>query len=311
MPLNSDALRSFLAVVDAGGMGAAAELLGQTASGVSRALSRLEEELGVTLLTRTTRRMELTEEGRLFQQKARAIVAALEEAEECMRIRRQQPSGTLRVDASAPVMLHCVVPRMAEFRALYPEIQLELTSNDRIVDLVEHRTDVALRAGALGDSSLHARLLRQSRLHVVASPAYLERQGRPRTVAALDQHALLGFTQPESLNTWPLRHPGGGNYLARPTLAASSGETLRGLALAGAGIACLSEFMLRDDLASGRLLPLLESADNGYRQPLNAVYYRNTQLARRIACFLDFLSEQGEAPPLPGSPRTPQRSPLR
>ena len=148
MSLNSDALRLFLAVVDAGTMSAAAEMLGQTASGVSRGLSRLEEDLGVTLLTRTTRRMELTEEGALFLQKARGIVASLEEAEECMRMVHQQPAGRLRVDASAPVMLHCVVPHVAEFRRAYPAITLELTSNDRIVDLMEHRSDVALRAAA-------------------------------------------------------------------------------------------------------------------------------------------------------------------
>ena len=153
MSLNSDALRLFLAVVDAGTMSAAAEMLGQTASGVSRGLSRLEEDLGVTLLTRTTRRMELTEEGALFLQKARGIVASLEEAEECMRMVHQQPAGRLRVDASAPVMLHCVVPHVAEFRRAYPAITLELTSNDRIVDLMEHRSDVALRAGPLTDST--------------------------------------------------------------------------------------------------------------------------------------------------------------
>lgn len=292
MPLHSDSLRIFLAVVDAGGMSAAAEQLGQTASGVSRALARLEAQLGVTLLTRTTRRMELTEEGCLFLQRARAIVAALDEAEELMCIRRQQPAGTLRVDASAPVMQHCVVPHVAAFRERFPAIHLELTSNDHIVDLVEHRTDIALRAGPLGDSSLHARRLLAARLHVVASPNYLARHGRPRTVAALEGHALLGFTQPESLNVWPLRHDGGNSYTVQPTIAASSGETLRGLALAGAGIACLADFMVRADLESGRLVCLLASADNGFRQPLHAVYYRNTQLARRIACFLDFLSER-------------------
>lgn len=292
MPLNSDALRLFLAVVDAGSMRAAAELLGHTASGVSRGLARLEAELGVTLLTRTTRRMELTEEGRQFQQKARAILLALDEAQECMRIRHQQPAGRLRVDASASVMLHCLVPHVEEFSRRYPEIQLELTSNDRIVDLIEHRSDVALRAGVLSDSSLHARAFKPSTLLVVASPAYLARHGKPRDVAALRRHRLLGFTQPETLNRWPLRHDGGSTFVVEPDIGASSGETLRGLALAGAGIACLSDFMLRADLASGSLVRLLESADNGYRQPLHAVYYRNTQLARRIACFLDFYAER-------------------
>lgn len=160
MALNSEALRLFLGVVDAGSMSAAAEMLGQTASGVSRGLSRLEEDLGVTLLNRTTRRMELTAEGAHFLHKARQIVQSLEEAEECMRIVNQQPAGRLRVDASVPVMLHCVVPHVADFRREYPAISLELTSNDRIVDLIEHRTDVALRMGPLNDSTLHARPMR-------------------------------------------------------------------------------------------------------------------------------------------------------
>jgi len=292
MALSSDVLRVFLAVVDTGSMSAAAEFLGQTASGVSRGLSRLETQLGVTLLTRTTRRMELTEEGRLFLQRARGIVADLDDAEECMRIRRQQPAGKLRVDASAPVMLHCVVPHIAEFRERYPEISLELTSNDRIVDLVEHRTDIALRAGPLSDSSLHARPLRPTPRFVVASPAYVARRGMPDSPESLRQHELLGFTLPESLNVWPLRHAGGTGFAVEPTLAASSGETQRLLAINGVGIACLSEFMLKEDLAAGRLVKLLEDARTDTLQPMHAVYYRNTQLARRIACFLDFFAER-------------------
>lgn len=292
MTLNSDALRVFLAVVDTGSMSAAAEFLGQTASGVSRGLSRLETHLGVTLLTRTTRRMELTEEGQLFLQRARGIVGDLDEAEECMRMRQQQPAGKLRVDASAPVMLHCVTPHMAAFRAQYPEISLELTSNDRIVDLVEHHTDIALRAGPLPDSSLHARALRPSPRWVVASPDYVARRGNPATVADLRHHELLGFTQPETLNVWPLQQADGTGLTVRPTLATSSGETQRALAIHGVGIACLAAFMVQDDLAAGRLVKLLEAAHTDYLQPMHAVYYRNTQLAQRITCFLDFLAER-------------------
>ena len=121
--------------------------------------------------------IELTEEGRHFLPKARQIVAALEEAEECMRMVHQRPAGRLRVDASVPVMLHCVVPHVAEFRRAYPEISLELTSNDRIVDLMEHRTDVALRMGPLTDSTLHARALRPSPRWMMASPDYIARRG--------------------------------------------------------------------------------------------------------------------------------------
>ncbi|MGS1007700.1 LysR substrate-binding domain-containing protein [Achromobacter anxifer] len=290
MSLNSDALRLFLGVVDAGSLSAAAELLGHTASGVSRGLSRLEEELGVTLLNRTTRRMELTEEGKHFLPKARHIVAALDEAEDCMRMVHQRPAGRLRVDASVPVMLHCVVPLVAEFRREYPAITLELTSNDRIVDLMEHRTDVALRMGPLTDSTLHARTLRPSPRWVMASPEYVARRGAPQTVEDLAAHEVLGFTQPESLNVWPLRHAGGSSYLAVPTLATSSGETQRQLAVRGVGIACLSDFVVREDVKAGRLVKVMETVHTDYLQPMHAVYHRNTQLSRRIACFLDFFA---------------------
>lgn len=288
MSLNSDALRLFLGVVDAGSLSAAAEVLGHTASGVSRGLSRLEEDLGVTLLNRTTRRMELTEEGKHFLPKARQIVASLEEAEECMRLVHQRPAGRLRVDASVPVMLHCVVPHVGDFRAQYPEITLELTSNDRIVDLMEHRTDVALRMGPLTDSTLHARPLRPSPRDVIRAGHHPARRGAPETVEDLAGHEVLGFTHPESLNVWPLRHAGGSSYVATPTLATSSGETQRQLALRGVGIACLSDFVVREDIAAGRLVKVMEGVYSDYLQPMHAVYHRNTQLSRRIACFLDF-----------------------
>lgn len=290
MALNSDALRVFLGVVDAGSLSAAAELLGQTASGVSRALSRLEEDLGVMLLNRTTRRMELTEEGAHFLPKARQIVASLEEAEECMRMVHQRPAGRLRVDASVPVMLHCVVPHVGDFRREYPEISLELTSNDRIVDLIEHRTDIAIRMGPLTDSTLHARVLRPSPRWMMASPDYIARHGAPETVEDLAKHEVLGFTQPESLNLWPLKHVGGSSYQATPTLATSSGETQRQLALRGVGIACLSDFVVREDIAAGRLVKVMEGVYSDQLQPMHAVYHRNTQLSRRIACFLDFFA---------------------
>ncbi|MGE8633831.1 MAG: LysR substrate-binding domain-containing protein [Achromobacter piechaudii] len=290
MALNSDALRVFLGVVDAGSLSAAAELLGQTASGVSRALSRLEEDLGVILLNRTTRRMELTEEGAHFLPKARQIIASLEEAEECMRMLHQRPAGRLRVDASVPVMLHCVVPHVGDFRREYPEITLELTSNDRIVDLMEHRTDIAIRMGPLTDSTLHARALRPSPRWMMASPDYIARRGAPETVEDLAQHEVLGFTQPESLNLWPLKHAGGSSFQATPTLATSSGETQRQLALRGVGIACLSDFVVREDIAAGRLVKVMQGVYSDHLQPMHAVYHRNTQRSRRIACFLDFFA---------------------
>ena len=292
MDINSDDLKIFVAVIDSGTLSAASVHLGQTTSGVSRALSRLEDKLATTLLTRTTRRMELTEEGRLFLAQARAILAAMEEAEETIRIRRQKPAGRLCVDAASPFMLHCVVPHVAEFRALYPDIRLELTSNDQIADLIEHRTDIAIRIGTLSDSTLHARPLSSSPLHVLASPGYLARHGAPATPEELAQHELLGFAQYELGNVWPLRHAAGNSLQITPALAASSGETLRQLALAGQGIVCLSDFMTRADIAAGRLVKVLDAHSTGFRQQIHAVYYRNTQLSQRISCFLEFLQKK-------------------
>ena len=292
MDINSDDLKTFITVIDSGTLSAASVHLGQTTSGVSRALSRLEEKLATSLLTRTTRRMELTEEGHLFLERARAILGAMEEAEETIRIRRQKPAGRLCVDAASPFMLHCVVPHMAEFRALYPDIRLELSSNDQITDLIEHRTDVAIRIGALTDSTLHARALSSSPLYVLASPDYLARHGALRTPEDLAAHSLIGFLQYEQGNVWPLRHATGNSLPITPSISATSGETLRQLALAGQGVVCLADFMTRADLDAGRLVKVLEDSYTGYRQQIHAVYYRNTQLAQRISCFLEFLQRK-------------------
>ncbi|VXB68043.1 Uncharacterized HTH-type transcriptional regulator YafC [Pseudomonas sp. 8BK] len=292
MKTTLDELLAFVSVVDSGSISAAAEQLTQTASGVSRALSRLEEKLDVTLLRRTTRRLELTEEGQAFLVQARKILEAVESAEEQMKVRRQKPAGRLRVNAAAPFMLHAVVPLVAGFRAQYPDIQLELHSSDQIIDLLEQRTDVAIRIGALRDSTLHARPLGSNRLRILASPTYLKAHGTPKSVEQLSGHSLLGFTQPDSLNQWPLRHAQGDTYSITPSLSASSGETLRQLALSGAGIVCLADFMTAADRASGELVQLLLRDTVEVRQPIHAVYYRNTALASRITCFLDYLSSQ-------------------
>jgi len=291
MKTTLEELGAFTTVVDTGSITAAAAQLGQTTSGVSRALGRLEEKLATTLLQRTTRRLELTEEGRAFLLQARKILAAVDDAEEQMAVRREKPAGRLRVNAAVPYMLHVVVPLVADFQAQFPAIELELNSSDAIIDLLEHRTDIAIRIGPLQDSTLHARPLGTNALRVLASPAYLKAHGRPRTVAALvAEHTLLGFTQPASLNRWPLRDADGNELQITPKLLASSGETLRQLALAGVGVVCLADFMTHADRAAGNLVQVLPRETLDLRQPVHAVYYRNTQLSARIACFLDFMS---------------------
>ncbi|MDU9392235.1 LysR family transcriptional regulator [Pseudomonas sp. zfem002] len=292
MKARSDELQVFVSVIECGSISAAAEQGGQTPSAISRTLSRLESKLGTTLINRTTRRMDLTEEGRFFFERAKAILQQMDELEDHLSRHQQTPSGRLRINAALPFMLHAIVPWVAEFRALYPQIQLELNTNDLIIDLLEQSTDVAIRIGDLADSSLHARALGCSPLNLLASPHYLERHGTPQRVEDLARHTLLGFTQTETLNHWPLRHSEGDRLLIRPTISASSGETLRALVLAGEGIACLSHFMTHEDIRAGRLVVLLGEANSGYRQPINAVYYRNSQLALRIQCFLDFMQRK-------------------
>ncbi|ANB72018.1 LysR family transcriptional regulator [Paraburkholderia phytofirmans OLGA172] len=293
MKTSTDELLVFVTVIDSGSITAAAEKLGQTVSGVSRALTRLEKKLDTALVRRTTRRLQLTEEGEAFLRRARAILDAMEEAEESVTRGRERPSGRLRVDAASPFMLHCVAPHMKAFSALYPEIRLELTSNERIVDLLEQKVDIAIRIGALQDSTLHARALGSSKLRVLASPAYLAEYGEPRSVEALRAHRLIGFTAPEHLNRWPLKRGGKGKsepLKIEPAITASSGETLRQLALSGWGIACLADFMTGADVREARLVPILGNVLLDERQPVSAVYYQSASLAGRVQCFLDFIA---------------------
>ncbi|MFF7707863.1 LysR substrate-binding domain-containing protein [Pseudomonas sp. NPDC007930] len=287
MKTTLDEMQAFVAVVETGSITAAAERIGLTISATSRTLARLEDKLATTLLRRTTRRLELTEEGAAFLASAQGILAAVGQAEEQMAARRLRPVGRLRVDAATPFMLHVLVPLAESFRQQYPEVQLELHSNEGIVDLIEQRTDVAFRIGALKDSTLHARPLGSSRIRLLASPAYLAHHGTPADAAALAGHSLLGFSQPESLNQWPLRGADGTPLHITPSVASSSGETLRHLALAGNGIVCLSDFMTAADREAGQLLEVLAEQVLEVRQPISAVYYRNTALAARILCFVD------------------------
>ncbi|NTX21986.1 LysR substrate-binding domain-containing protein, partial [Burkholderia cepacia] len=291
MKITLDELQAFAAVVDTGSITAAAQQLDLTVSATSRTLARLEEKLKTTLLRRTTRRLELTEEGRAFLQDARAIIESVETAEEQMLARREMPSGRLRVDAATPFMLHVIVPLVRGYRERFPKVELELNSNEGIIDLLERRTDVAIRIGRLKDSTLHSRRIGNSRLRIFASPAYLEAHGQPRKVEDLGKHTLLGFTQPESLNVWPILGADGEACRIEPDICSSSGETLRQLALEGAGVVCLSDFMTAQDREAGRLVQVLARQTLEVEQPINAVYYRNTAISSRIASFVDYMIE--------------------
>lgn len=288
--IDVDALTAFAAVIDAGSFSAAAERLGQTPSGVSRTISRLEAQLGMALMQRTTRKLQLTEEGTWLLQRARALLADLANTEAEAAARRSQPSGLVRVNAATPALGHLLAPLLPAFLDAYPLVQLELVSGETYVDLIEERADLAIRIGALPDSTLNARRLGASRLRVLAAPSYLDKHGMPHTPLELKQHRTLGFTAPASLNTWPLAHAGVEGWSVTPSVTASSGETLRHLALAGAGIVSLSHFMSRADVAAGRLVPVLASCALPWSQPVWAVFYKQGALAPRVAALVEFLA---------------------
>lgn len=288
----SDDLELLLAVVDSGGFSAAARQLDVPVAKVSRAVQRLERQLATPLLNRTTRSVILTAEGRRFVERVREGLNRLMAAEEELHLTRDRPSGPLRVDAATPFILHQLVPLVDAFTVRYPGIRLELSASDDIINLLEQRTDVAIRIGGLADSTLHARPLGRSPLQLVASPGYLERHGVPGGAATLREHRLLGFLHADNLNHWPVEGLDRQGANITPSLASSSGEVLRELCLAGQGIACLSRFMIHDDLRRGRLVALLgdKMLTPNAREAVQAVYYRGSALSPRIQAFLDFIA---------------------
>lgn len=290
--LSVDALIGFVAVIDTGSFSAAADRLGQTPSGVSRTISRLESQLGMTLMTRTTRRLDLTEEGDWLLARARKILSDLQDTEEQLAARLSQPSGLVRINAATPVLDHLIAPLAADFLDAYPLVRLELMSGEAVIDLIEERADLAIRIGPLADSTLSARRLGTSRLRLLASPEYLSRHGTPNKIDQLSDHRLLGFTAPVSLNIWPLPQQGGDGLPVAPVITASSGETLRHLALADAGVVCLADFLTRNDVSSGRLVPILESVTLPWAQPVWAVFYKQEALAPRVAALVSFLVQR-------------------
>lgn len=286
----------FLAVVDTGSLTAAAEQLGQPISTTSRLLARLEHKLQTTLLRRTTRRLDLTDEGCGFVQDARRVLESVRVAEDRLMERRGRLSGPLQVDAASPFMLHVLVPLLPGYRALHPGVDLVLHSNEGFIDLLERRVDLAIRIGELKDSTLHSRLLGHVRNRLVASPAYLARHGTPTDAGALRRHTLLGFSQPETLRQWPVQHADGSPAHLVPTLLSSSGETLRQLAIEGLGITYLGDFMTARDIAQGRLVEVLPQATLDRPRPVHAVYYQQSAVSVRIASMVSHLAEAMRAP---------------
>lgn len=202
------------------------------------------------------------------------------------------PQGVLRVDSAMPMVLHLLVPLAAKFNERYPHIQLSLASSEGYINLIDRKVDIALRAGELDDSGLRARHLFDSHFRVVASPDYLAKHGTPQSTEDLANHQCLGFTEPSSLNTWTVLDAQGNPYKISPHFTANSGEILRSLCLSGCGIACLSDFLVDNDIAEGKLIPLFIEQTSNKTLPFNAVYYSDKAVNLRLRVFLDFLVEE-------------------
>jgi DNA-binding transcriptional LysR family regulator len=291
MSITLDQLQALVTVEHCGSFSRAADLLKQSPSYISRKISRLEQQLGIRLFTRTTRKLSLTEEGYEVLIQAQHAMRIIDNIEDNVLRKHHGPQGKLKIDAASPFLEQCIIPYITDYQQTYPKVDIELSGFNRVVDLIENQIDIAFRIGELRDSSLHYKFIGRSKLRILASPSYIEKYGEPSCPKSLDQHRCLGFSQPLHLNLWPLDTGDKSGFLISSTLKASSGSAIRQLALQGAGIACLAGFMTRDDVRSGLLVPVLGNHLLDSYQPINAVFYRGYNSSMKVKSFVEFIRQ--------------------
>jgi DNA-binding transcriptional LysR family regulator len=299
-------MQLFVRIVDAGSFSAVAREMDMIQPTVSKQLTALEEKLGVRLLNRTTRKLSLTEAGREYYERCKRILDEVQELESEVSDLQNRPTGTLRINAPVAFGHLYLVPLSFHFRRKYPELALDLSLNDRYVDLIQEGIDVAIRFGELEDSQLVARHVGSSARICVASPAYLQSKGRPRVPADLKNHNCLTYTYLFG-NEWRFDGPDGpqpirvfGDYRA------NSGLTIRAAALEGIGIANVPAFVVREDIESGRLVPVLGEFGPAPVK-ISAVYPSARLLSRKVKLFVDYMQQEFLRIPLlhPKSPSRP------
>jgi DNA-binding transcriptional LysR family regulator len=310
-------MRALVEVVNSGAFNAAAKRLDMSPAMITNRINSLEERLGIQLLSRTTRRLNLTEAGRTFYERCTQILADVDEAESTASALRAKPRGTLRLNTSV-ALARLVAPLIAEYVKRYPDVAFDLIMTDRLGDLVKDGFDLALRAGPLPDSSLIARRIGLGRLVLSASPAYLAEHGTPARPADLGGHNCL-----LSLNSFP---DGGWRFIgadgehavaATGNFRTNSVEALRRAALSGHGIGLLPAVIIAGDLRAGTLIPLLPEFRTS-EAVIQAVYPSSRHLPAKARTFIDFLASRLQADPdWAPSPLTvvgqagPTRSPAR
>lgn len=285
-------LQSFRAVVEKGSFVRAAESLGGSKAAVSRRVAELEARVGVRLLNRTTRKVSLTEEGRIFNERAGELLEGLRQAEEELASRGAAVSGALRISAPVSYGMETLAPLWAGFMRKHPEVRLEVELSDRVVDLVEEGFDLAVRIGRLADSGLVARRVAQERLRLVAAPGWAERHGSPRRPKDLTGKPAAIYTLGAFAGDWEFEGPSGEKESGRVEAVAKSnaGDVCAALARSGVCAALQPSFVVEKDLRSGALVELLPGW-KGRELGVHAVCPSRKHMAPRVRAMMDYLAE--------------------
>jgi DNA-binding transcriptional LysR family regulator len=286
-------LRAFCLVADLGSITAAAKTLGETKGSVSRRLARLEQRLGVSLVRRSPRLVQPTDDGLAFRQRVGQALELLDDATAAVQHTNATPRGRLRVTAPADLAVRLIAPLLAQFSALYPEVQVEMLLTDKRLDFDAEQLDVAFRAAAsLGDSALIVRKLLELESILVASPAYLEQHKPPREPDDLADHRMLLFRTSggQSLTLSKVTDAKATTTVrVRADVLANDGEVLREVALAGGGIALLPKIFVDRELAQKRLLPLLRGYRADFAAALFLLHPPRQFLPAKVRAFRDFM----------------------
>lgn len=284
-------MQAFAEVIRSGSFVAAADALGMSKAAVSRHVGELEARLGVRLLHRTTRRLSLTEEGQVFQTRCQEILSSVDEAEDEISSQTGTASGQLRISAPTTYGVRHLAPLWGAFRAQHPNVTLDITLADRVVDLIEEGYDLAVRIGELANSSLVSRRLASTRILLCASPRYLELHGTPRHPHDLAAHSILAYSYWSGRDEWRFTGPDGPvTVRTQPWLTTNSGEICQAVALAHQGVILQPSFVVEDDLAAGRLvelMPKFKSVELG----IYAVYPTRKHVPAKVRALIGFLVE--------------------
>ncbi|EJN05281.1 LysR family transcriptional regulator [Phyllobacterium sp. YR531] len=289
---SSDSMKAFTRIVDLGSFAKAAGDLNITPSALSKLVSRLEDRLGVRLLVRTTRRLALTPEGTLYLERAREILNSIERTEADVASSRAHPKGLLRINSSTGFSKQTLLHAIPGFLERYPEVRIDLSLTDRLVDPVSEQVDIIIRGSAAVGTEFVVRELARGRRLICASPAYLARYGIPDSLSDLSNHnciALSGQTPPAS---WPIE-TGGGIVSFLPTGSFSSDNVgmLFDMALAGHGIVRLADFVVSQAVKEGRLVEILATVNRSNPISLWVLMPKGRFLTPRVRVFLDYMAE--------------------